>query len=141
MAKGGARPGAGRPRGSPNRIQMATIEAARGDAENAVAYLRSLMLDTSVDVTRRDRAAVVLASIENRWQRPIGKKQADEERARTCHLNTEWEHLLPPDIPAVYRARPDVSQRPDKFRTPDPPGTPSWDELLSDRHYEDPGEC
>ena len=57
MAKGGARPGAGRPKGVPNKRTVAMVEAAAAAGELPLDYMLRVMRDESVDTERRDAMA------------------------------------------------------------------------------------
>ena len=90
MAKGGYRPGSGRPPGSRNRPK----DVGPPEDLTAVEYLNRLMNDRSAEPARRGRAASVLLTYENRLARTVTKKQQAEQAAATCHIGTKWERLL-----------------------------------------------
>ena len=69
---GGYRVGAGRPRGSKNGVRKSV--APKTDM-SGTAWLKFVVNDPNADVTRRDRAAAVLANIENRRENKPGKKE------------------------------------------------------------------
>ena len=62
VARGGKRPGAGRPKGAVNRSSLAVIEAANSGGEMPIAYLLRVMRDENVPDMRRDQAARIAAS-------------------------------------------------------------------------------
>ena len=89
MARGGYRPGAGRPKGSPT-IRL-TAEAQ--EAPDPLTYLRSVMADPNADPARRDRAAIALLPYLHPRAEAGGKKAA-EAAARDAERGTDWEALL-----------------------------------------------
>ena len=94
MARGGYRPGAGRPRGS--KTGKPSVPTA--PAPDPLSYMLSVMNDIRADPARRDRMAIAAAPYlhpkiaENR----LGKRQLELEAARHAAEGTEWEDLLPP---------------------------------------------
>ena len=77
---GGARPGAGRPKGSRNRPQTSTTLPC-GDGCTPLSYLLAVLRDPEVDVRRRDRAAeLLLAFLHER--RPTAVALPPRARAR-----------------------------------------------------------
>src|SRR5215211_5099140 len=61
MARGGFRPGAGRPRGSRNRRSVEVIERASEGGELPLQFMLRIMRDARVDVRRRDAMALASA--------------------------------------------------------------------------------
>ena len=57
MAKGGARPGAGRPKGARNKRTVALLEAAARAGELPLDYMLRVMRDEKADTDRRDAMA------------------------------------------------------------------------------------
>jgi hypothetical protein len=53
--RGGARPGAGRPKGS--KIEVASLEPASPEGELPLGYLLRIMRDSNIDPKRRDTMA------------------------------------------------------------------------------------
>ena len=60
MPRGGARPGAGRPKGTKRKPRAAELGAPYADAHSPIEYLLELMRDPGAAAQRRDRAAVAL---------------------------------------------------------------------------------
>ena len=58
---GGARPGAGRPKGSPNRATIARQQEIAASGETPLAYLIRIMRDPNADQARRDECAKAAA--------------------------------------------------------------------------------
>lgn len=61
MARGGAREGAGRKPGTPNKRTAETMEAAAEGGELPLDYMLKVMRDTGVEHDRRDRMATAAA--------------------------------------------------------------------------------
>ncbi len=61
MAKGGKRPGAGRKKGSPNRLKKAVQIAATKAGITPLEYMLKVMRNTKADWDRRDRMAIAAA--------------------------------------------------------------------------------
>jgi hypothetical protein len=57
MAKGGARPGSGRPKGAINRVSAAKREALVKGGETPLDYMLRVMRDADADSNRRDDMA------------------------------------------------------------------------------------
>ncbi len=93
MARGGYRPGAGRPRG---KTRQPSVPMA--PAQDPLAYMIATMNDPRADPARRDRMAIAAAPYlhpkiaENR----LGKRELTLQAARDAAEGTEWEDLLPP---------------------------------------------
>ena len=97
MARGGYRPGAGRPKGS--KVAAVTPETmadikreARKAGMTPLEYMLTVMNDPEADQARRDRMAVAAAPFmhprvaDNRF----GKKDAATEAAETAGEATDW---------------------------------------------------
>jgi len=57
MPRGGARPGAGRKPGTPNRVTAELQAAVAASGETPLEYLLRIMRDPTADNSRRDQAA------------------------------------------------------------------------------------
>ena len=87
MPRGGARPGAGRPKGSLNKPQTsATLPS--GDECTPLSYLLAVLRDADVDVRRRDRAAELLLTFLHE-RRPTPAALPPRVRARRDALADE----------------------------------------------------
>lgn len=101
---GGFRIGAGRPKGSKDtrpRAPRASTKAAatpRPDkpapAMSGTQWLRFVVNDASAEPHRRDRAAAVLAGIENRTRLQPGKREAAQAASADAGKGTPWEAWL-----------------------------------------------
>lgn len=60
MARGGARPGAGRRKGSPNKATVVVRDAAQAFTEDALSTLASIMRDSAQPAAARVSAANAL---------------------------------------------------------------------------------
>lgn len=98
MPVGGARPGAGRPKGKKDRVLVAApqLEKAVLDGMTPLEYLLSVMRDPQMDGFRRDRAAVAAAPYvhEKVADRAVSKKEDRVQRAHTGHVDTEWGEVV-----------------------------------------------
>jgi hypothetical protein len=92
MARGGYRPGAGRPKGSKSGEAKVVIEApkktasravpdAEGDAQSPLDYMLSVMRDPEIDGARKDRMAIAAA--------PFMHARADTAKAGKKEQRTE----------------------------------------------------
>lgn len=99
MARGGFRPGAGRPKGS------AKAKAPKGEAESQpqikdcvsrtpLEYMLWVMNNASIDEQRRDRMAIAAAPFVHARAGYAGKKEDEKELAKTAANGTEWAGLL-----------------------------------------------
>lgn len=61
MAKGGARKGAGRPKGAISRVNDEARKAAAAAGETPLEYMLRVMRDTNENSTRRDEMALAAA--------------------------------------------------------------------------------
>lgn len=98
MSRGGARPGAGRPKGSKNgAVQSETIRAeARAAGMTPLEYMLAVMNDANADEARRDRMAQAAAPYVHARAEASegGKKARREQAAQTAEVGTDWESLL-----------------------------------------------
>lgn len=85
MAKGGARRGAGRPKGSVNRPQTQAIPAS--NSLDPLTYLLHVLRDDSADVKRRDWAAGLLLTFMH--ERRPSVVLPPKERARKAALSSQ----------------------------------------------------
>jgi hypothetical protein len=76
MPRGGARPGAGRPR------KAKQLAAASPAEETPVAYALRIMRDETADVRRRDQMARALLSYLKSSGKALGDLAPDDETAR-----------------------------------------------------------
>lgn len=96
MARGGYRPGAGRPKGAspsakePNKTRI-TIEARKAGL-SPLDYMLQVMNDAGAEDARRDRMAVAAAPFVHAkpGDAPLGKKEEAQEASRTAGVGTEW---------------------------------------------------
>lgn len=70
---GGARPGAGRPRGTTNQRSAAMALEALGSGQTPAAYLVAVMRDPEADEKRRDWAAEKLAPFVHPRPTPVDR--------------------------------------------------------------------
>ncbi len=100
MARGGYRPGAGRPKGSraPRETQAVPPDikaAARKARLSPLDYMLAVMNDEMAEHERRDRMAIAAAPyVHARKTDAPGKKEEAETAARTAERGTNWETLL-----------------------------------------------
>ena len=59
MSRGGARPGAGRPKGSRNHITLELVKAVQRDGLTPLEYLLKVMRDGSLETSQRLEAAKI----------------------------------------------------------------------------------
>jgi hypothetical protein len=95
MARGGYRPGAGRPKGA--RSQPKAERPLRGK-RSPLDYMLAVMNDADADPTRRDRMAIAAAPYVHAKADALGKK---EKAAAAAHEPppSEWAHLDAPWSP------------------------------------------
>lgn len=101
MARGGYRPGAGRPKGaktkthqakSEDRIAPDILQAAKKSGMSPLDYMLAVMRSEDADPSRRDRMAVAAAPFchprisDNRF----GKKDAAAEAAHAAGHTEKW---------------------------------------------------
>jgi len=92
MARGGYKPGAGRPKKAELTLRSAAIAAGQTPLE----YMLAVMNDPEADPARRDRAAIAAAPFvhpriaDNRF----GKKDAAAEAAENAGDGSDWANDL-----------------------------------------------
>lgn len=96
MARGGYRPGAGRPKGS---TKAAKTEAASASAASLtpLEYMLTVMRDAKADAARRDRMAIAAAPFVHGRASDVAKpgtKEQAQAAAVTAAAGTEWDGLL-----------------------------------------------
>lgn len=108
MARGGARPGAGRPRkGTVPVKQTATSdEVVRGAAAvglTPLEYMLAVMRDADEDPARRDRMAIAAAPFvhERAADARPGKKEQAAARAKTAAAAGKFANRRPPALKVV----------------------------------------
>ena len=94
MPKGGARPGAGRPKKGDQLSPKMILTEAMLAGMSPLEYMLSVMRDPSADEARRDRMAQAAAPYCHARAEAAGKKQQAEELAATAERGTDWERLL-----------------------------------------------
>jgi hypothetical protein len=116
MPRGGARPGAGRPRKpAPPAVEA---ETAGGAALTPLALLEAVMRDERQDLALRVSCARALLPYTAAKPARLGSKAAREIEALDAERGTRWEALLAPPLPPEA----DTPRRDD--------GGPDWDRLL-----------
>jgi hypothetical protein len=93
MARGGFRPGAGRPR---NRPPLSQPVVDVGDGLAPLQYMLKVVRDPNADPLRRDRMAVAAAPYchPKISDQRVTKKEARAAAAKKATVNTEWEGLI-----------------------------------------------
>ena len=93
MARGGYRPGAGRPKQA-SRLPTTPTEvrvAARTAGITPLEYMLGVLNDPAADAARRDRMAVAAAPfVHPRAEVMAGKREAAKTAARTAGEGTGW---------------------------------------------------
>jgi len=118
MPRGGARPGAGRPRKPAAPAPM--IPTPAGAPLTPLALLEAVMRDERQPIAVRVSCARALLPYTAAKPARLGSKAAREIEALDCERGTRWEALLaPPALP--HEA--DTPRRDD--------GSPDWDKLLA----------
>lgn len=93
MARGGVRPGAGRPKTVPATDAAAWSEArsvALAENLTPLAYMLKVMNDPGNDPARRDRMAQAAAPYVHPRAEAGGKKAVAAEEARVAGAGTDW---------------------------------------------------
>jgi len=99
MARGGYRPGAGRPKSAKTPKALAREKApadvkraARKSGLSPLDYMLAVMNDEGADAARRDRMAVAAATYVHAkpGDTSKGKKEEAEEASRTAGAGTDW---------------------------------------------------
>ena len=89
MARGGFRPGAGRPKLEPALVEAR--RAARKEGVTPLQFMPRVMNDPEADVVRRDRMAIAAAPFCHvRAGDMPGKKARAAEAAETAGEGTDW---------------------------------------------------
>lgn len=107
MARGGYRPGAGRPKGAAKTSQSA--EAANSGAEDDVAvstdtpldYMLKVMRDSSADPVRRDRMAIAAAPFVHARKEPVGQGKREAEKDAAKNVGGRFAAGSPPKLAAA----------------------------------------
>ena len=113
--RGGKRPGAGRPKGSPNKIKLDVTDAvervklALAEGVTPLEYLLEVMRDESLAIELRLEAAKAAAPFCHRRQ-PVD-----------LNVETDMSAWVPPPVVLVYGPPPDLDLDPDE-RDPDMEG-------------------
>lgn len=95
MSRGGARPGAGRRKGVPNRRTAEMLEKASAEGELPLAYMLRVMRDSRVDPKRRDEMARSAAPYCH--SKFVAKEPPLVVPApKHSSAGTSWEELLDP---------------------------------------------
>ena len=110
MARGGARPGAGRPRkhaAPPVAPRIAVAEDVEGlsggaDGQTPLDYMLEVMRDRGADKARRDRMAVALAPFLHRKLEDMGKK-GERKAAAKVAASGKFAPAAPPKLVAVKK--------------------------------------
>jgi hypothetical protein len=89
MARGGYRPGAGRPKGP---AEKPIDKAARKAGLSPLDYMLAVMNDEAAEDVRRDRMAIAAAPFVHAkpGDAPKGKKEEATEKAASAGVGTEW---------------------------------------------------
>ena len=88
MARGGYRPGAGRPKGTTKKASPSVAAEVRREARKAglspLDYMLAVMNDDDADASRRDRMAIAAAPFVHAkpGDAPKGKKEQAQEAAQ-----------------------------------------------------------
>jgi len=99
MARGGYRPGAGRPKGALSPVAEAREKApadikraARKSGMNPLDYMLTVMNDGEADDARRDRMAIAAAPFVHArpGEAAKGKKEAADDAARSAGSGSVW---------------------------------------------------
>ena len=77
MPRGGARPGAGRPKNQPTLSDSLALKT-----NDALQFLRGVMADDGIDIRLRIDAAKAIVSAELRKAEAKGSKQAKDDEAK-----------------------------------------------------------
>ena len=87
MARGGYRPGAGRPTGTTKAQKQKDAEneaANEAKGKTPLEYMLSIMNDAEADAARRDRMAIAAAPFVHSRAGEVGKKDAKKEAAEAA---------------------------------------------------------
>jgi len=98
MAKGGYRPGSGRPKGSKGLPKKALEAEALAHQihgyQSPLEYMLTVMNDREADAVRRDRMAIAAAPFVHARPGDTGKKEDLAAQSKVADAGTEWEGLL-----------------------------------------------
>ncbi len=96
MARGGYRPGAGRPKGSTIKLAVEVRRAAHKAGVTPLEYMLAVMNDPDADPNRRDRMAIAaLPFVHVRaTERQLGKKEQARLAAFSPDLSTPIGRLM-----------------------------------------------
>ena len=98
MAKGGYRPGSGRPKGSKGLPKKALEAEALAHQihgyQSPLEYMLTVMNDREADAVRRDRMAIAAAPFVYARPGDTGKKEDLAAQSKVADAGTEWEGLL-----------------------------------------------
>ena len=96
MARGGYRPGSGRPRkGEAAPQDEARVASESDETVTPLEYMLRVVNDPAADQMRRDRMAIAAAPfVHPKAGEPIGKKAERVEKAKVAEVGTEWEDAL-----------------------------------------------
>jgi hypothetical protein len=98
--RGGARPGAGRPKGAVDKrfMQQPEQRTTYKGVQTPLEYMLAVMRDPLADFRRRDDMARAAAPFVHAKvtsdTKPAGKKEAAEAAAQTAGQGSEWESDL-----------------------------------------------
>ena len=101
MARGGYRPGAGRPKGSRTKVDAdasAQTGIASPDEESPLEYMLHVMRDPAADPVRRDRMAIAAAPFVHRKKGEASQREQERARAAVVEDGSAWEQLLRMDL-------------------------------------------
>lgn len=90
MARGGYRPGAGRPTGTTKKQKQKDTEnmtSAAAEGKTPLEYMLSVMNDADADEARRDRMAIAAAPFVHSRAVDVGKKDAKQDAASKVMQN------------------------------------------------------
>lgn len=93
MARGGYRPGAGRPKGAKTVKDVSLVSGKTGSL-TPLEYMLRVMNDSEADPARRDRMAQAAAPFVHARAGETGKKAQAEQAAQTAERGTNWSALL-----------------------------------------------
>ncbi len=102
--KGGYRPGSGRPPGS-KTARLPAPPTAESGAMNPLAYLLAVMNNAAEPTEVRMRAAGMALPFVHPKPAPPTAKDRRQAMAETAEAGTDWESLLNPNLPDLYRPR------------------------------------
>jgi phage terminase small subunit len=97
MPRGGARPGAGRPRKKAAKA-LAEVRVLNAEGKDPLGFMLSVMRDPLADPDRRDRMAIAAAVYVHRRAGEEGKKEAAAELATKAAIGR---FAVPPAPPKL----------------------------------------